>query len=55
MRIIRFDTEGLTKDCPISDIGVVTIMECQDCDWFAKFIFMDKAECSWDSPEQMPE
>lgn len=55
MRIIVFDTEGSTSRCPISDTGTATKADCMDCDWLRKFVGMDKAECDWDNPEQMPE
>jgi len=50
MRIIKFDTEGMANNCPISDIGVATSTDCQDCDWFIRFVGFD-VECGYDEPE----
>lgn len=30
---IVFDSEGVASNCPISDIGTVTLAECLKCDW----------------------
>lgn len=31
MKII-FDTEGVSMDCPVADMGLTTLPECQDCE-----------------------
>ena len=36
MKIITFDTENVTSSCPLSDAGLATREECQDCDYFVE-------------------
>ena len=35
--LIRFDTSGITTDCPKSDLGGATSAECKDCPSFIRF------------------
>lgn len=51
MRTIKFDTNGVTSSCPISDIGLATISECEECDWFCGLISISEGECEHDEVE----
>ena len=47
-RKILFDTNGITTSCPISDIGVASISECGECDWFGGLVSVCEGKCEYD-------
>lgn len=50
MRVVHFDGEAITHECPKSDIGIATSEECQACPSFGGFSGFD-ADCKYDVPE----